>query len=472
MKPPRTLLPLAPSNRWRTALLAALLLALPLPAGAEETWTHDATDQGVEVSTRTEAGRNLPIFRGVGTIDAGVFEILAVMDDIAHYTEWMSDCSGARIVKQINEFERIEYNRIAAPWPVSDRDTTLRSWVEASARKKDVWARFESVTVPEAGPVSGVVRMPRLAGFYHLEPIDAGHTKVTYQVDADPGGLLPDWLVKLTSRKLPIQTLVGLRRQVTKTRGQHEAFLADTTPARAARSPNNSPSEGAGGPGHEPRQVDLPDASGSTSRRDGSVMNRDRSTSRTRRVDLPTRDGSVMNRCRQVDLPTRRVDLPNRDGSVMNRDRSTSRRDGSVMNRDRSTSRRDGSTSHCRPGSVMNRDRSTSRRDGSVMNRDRSTSRRDGSTSRRDGSVMNRDRSTSRRDGSTSRRDGSTSRRDGSVINRDGSWIGSPARRQTRAGEVWRPVPDCRGPAGAVNTSPRAASTCSAPSSSTSRRCT
>jgi hypothetical protein len=237
MKPSRSLLALAPPNPWRMALLAAVLLVLPLPAGAEETWTHDTTDQGVEVSTRTDAGRNLPIFRGVGTVDAGVFEILAVMDDIAHYTEWMSSCAGARVVKQINEFERIEYNRIAAPWPVSDRDVTLRSWVEASARKRDVWARFESITVSEVGPVAGVVRMPRLAGFYHLEPIDAGHTKVTYQVDADPGGLLPDWLVKLTSRKLPIQTLVGLRAQVTKTRGQHEAFLAKYDPSKGGKIP-------------------------------------------------------------------------------------------------------------------------------------------------------------------------------------------------------------------------------------------
>ncbi len=230
MKPSRTLL----------ALTAAAILAASLPsgnAGADDGWVQDASEKGVVVTTRTDPGRSLPVFRGVGTVDAGVFEILAVLDDISHFTEWMADCKDARVLKQINEFERIEYNRIAAPWPVSDRDTTIHSWIEASLSKGDVWARFQSVDAPEAPPVSGVVRMPRLVGYYHLEGIDLEHTKVTYQVDADPGGLLPDWLVKLTSRKLPIETLVGLRRQVAKTRGQHDAFLKRYDPSKGGKVP-------------------------------------------------------------------------------------------------------------------------------------------------------------------------------------------------------------------------------------------
>ncbi len=219
------------------ALVAALFLTAPT-ASAEDGWVHDANEQGVEVTTHTEPGRALPMFRGVGTIDAGVFEILAVMDDITHYTDWMSDCSSARILRRISEFERIEYNRIAAPWPVSDRDTTIHSWVEASFVKHDVWARFKSVAAPEQGPVSGVVRMPRLEGYYHLEAIDEGHTKVTYQVDADPGGMLPNWLIKITTRKLPIDTLVGLRKQVQKTRGQYDAFVKRYDPSKGGKIPD------------------------------------------------------------------------------------------------------------------------------------------------------------------------------------------------------------------------------------------
>lgn len=220
-----------------TALLAAVLLASTAPAGADDGWKQDAVEKGVVVTTKTETGRNLPIFRGVATVDGGAYEILAVLDDISRFTEWMADCTAARIVKGLGELDRIEYNRVAAPWPVADRDVTIRSWIEVSAAKGDIMARFSSVSVPEAKPVAGVVRMPRLQGFYHLEPIDAGHTKVTYQVDADPGGLLPDWLVKLTSRKLPIDTLVKLKQQVAKTRGKYDAFLKKYDPSRGGHVP-------------------------------------------------------------------------------------------------------------------------------------------------------------------------------------------------------------------------------------------
>jgi hypothetical protein len=234
MKRARPLIP-------RLPLLAATLFSLSaVPAGAaspNDGWVQDANEKGVVVTTRTEAGRSLPVFRGVSTLDARLFEILAVLDDVAHHTEWMADCKTARIVKQINELERIEYNRISAPWPILDRDTTIRTWVEATPANGEVWARFSSISVPEAPPVSGIVRMPRLAGFYHLEWIDDTHTKVTYQVDADPGGLLPDWLVKLTSRKLPIETLVGLREQVHKTRGKYEAFLQKYDPKKGGKVP-------------------------------------------------------------------------------------------------------------------------------------------------------------------------------------------------------------------------------------------
>ncbi len=219
-------------------VFAVLLAVFPVAgARAEEGWVQDADEKGVVVTTRTDPGRSLPMFRGVTTLDAGVFEILAVLDDITRFTEWMADCTAARVVKKISELERIEYNRIAAPWPVSDRDTTIRSWLTATPSKGDVWARFQAISVPEQPAVSGVVRMPRLEGFYHLEGIDLGHTKVTYQVDADPGGLLPKWLVKLTTRKLPIETLVGLRNQVIKTRGQYDAFLKKYDPSKGGRIP-------------------------------------------------------------------------------------------------------------------------------------------------------------------------------------------------------------------------------------------
>jgi len=198
-------------------------------------WSHEITESGVTVITKTEEGRELPIFRGEGIVVANLFEILAILDDNDRATEWMSKCVGARVLQHISEFERIEYNRTGAPWPVSDRDVVLRARITSNPSKRAITVRFHNTTHESKPPQSGVVRMPRLQGYYRLKMIDADHTRVTYEVDADPGGMLPDWLAKRTSRRLALDTILNLRRQVVRTRGHYESYRSRMDPARGGK---------------------------------------------------------------------------------------------------------------------------------------------------------------------------------------------------------------------------------------------
>ena len=69
------------------------------------------------------------------------------------------------------------------------------------------------------GEVKGVVRMYNLRGYYRFTALDASHTHVDYQVDADPAGSLPRWIAKLATRTLPLDTLRAMRKQAQRTRG-------------------------------------------------------------------------------------------------------------------------------------------------------------------------------------------------------------------------------------------------------------
>ena len=55
-----------------------------------------------------------------------------------------------------------------------------------------------------------------------------------FTVRLDPGGWLPDWVVRVFVRDAPAVTLRAFKAQVLKTRGQYEDFLA---PYRARRAP-------------------------------------------------------------------------------------------------------------------------------------------------------------------------------------------------------------------------------------------
>jgi ribosome-associated toxin RatA of RatAB toxin-antitoxin module len=203
-------------------LFVFLVAALTQPSLASDDWRHLTAKDGIEVSEREVPGRAFPIFRGVGTIEANLYDVFAVIADVDRYTEWMHKCVDAREVRRESKTVRYAYNRIGAPWPVRDRDVVLRSETIVIEPGRKVHVRFGSVEEGSMGPVKGVVRMRRLEGHYKLEALGPEQTRVEYQVDADPGGRLPAWLVRRNTRDLPLHTLLKLRQQVTKMGGQYD----------------------------------------------------------------------------------------------------------------------------------------------------------------------------------------------------------------------------------------------------------
>lgn len=207
------------------ALMALTLVALPDAAGATGGWTVVGKKDGIIVTTREVNGRDFPTFRGVGVIQGNLFQVLAVLSDIRRHPEWLERARDVRLVRKINELEHVVYGRTDAPWPVSDRDAVYRSRTHVDLPRRTVTIRFWATRDRRVPRRDGVVRMERLRGHYRFIALDQHKTRVTYQVDADPGGLLPTWLATRATRWLPLRTLQGLRRQVKRTNGWYEARI-------------------------------------------------------------------------------------------------------------------------------------------------------------------------------------------------------------------------------------------------------
>jgi len=206
------------------ALVAAFVaasLAAPAIARADASkdagWQQIKQSDGITVYRHVVEGSPLKEFRGSGTIDAPVAAILAVFNDVPHATEWMDSCNGSRSVADISDSEKVVYNRTHAPWPVADRDAVLHNVARFDDKEQRVELDFWSVEDSKEPPVKGVVRMPFLRGHWILWPsADGKTTRVEYQVHANPGGALPNWLVNYVSRDLPFKTIEGLRAQVKR----------------------------------------------------------------------------------------------------------------------------------------------------------------------------------------------------------------------------------------------------------------
>ena len=190
----------------------------PIMAEAKE-WTSVSTEKGIEVELLEKGNGELPAFRGTGIIEAPLLEVAVVILDAARLPEWAHKCAESRLIQDDGDQKgRVIYNRTSAPWPVADRDVVVRSRMELDREKKQVSFVFHGVTHPKAPSVDGVVRMVKMKGHYRLRVVSESRTEVQYMIDADPGGSLPKWIVKLASESLPLETVKGLRKQVRKMR--------------------------------------------------------------------------------------------------------------------------------------------------------------------------------------------------------------------------------------------------------------
>ena len=202
------------NRRWlefSTAAAAAFfLLSLPVAAAAAER-NVILVEDGITVEEEIAEGRALPIMIGSTTMTASADQIAQWVLAVHTYVDWQHNCEEARVLTQ-PDGTTLTYNRIASPWPVSDRDVVLSS----SRQETDGGGLRLEFNSTEEGSVevpSGVVRMVRLAGSYVLTPSPEGGTHVVYTLDSDPGGSLPTWLVKQAGRDLPFRTLKGLKER-------------------------------------------------------------------------------------------------------------------------------------------------------------------------------------------------------------------------------------------------------------------
>lgn len=192
--------------------------AAPAPA-VEPGWTRVTDEDGILVTSRPSERSPLPIFRGVGRVDASLLEVLAVITDADRHREWVYSCSDSALVEQTSDTTGIVYNRTDTPWPAADRDVVLDSRIELLDGEREVIVRFFAIDHPARPPQEGVIRMTYLQGHYHLWAEGDARTRVEYQVDSDPGGRLPTGLATRGTRDMPLHTLVGLRAQLERTRG-------------------------------------------------------------------------------------------------------------------------------------------------------------------------------------------------------------------------------------------------------------
>ena len=193
------------------AELGALVLPAPVPPppGAAA-WRTLKTVDGVRLA-RADSGRKGPWGMGEGEIAAPLDRVIAHLTDFAALPRYVPRLAELRVLARGAD-EAIVYFRFDLPWPISDRDWTLRyRWRRQGDRFVMIWSDAND----RGPPPSGAVRVSPMRGRWELAATARGTTQARYVFLAELGGSLPHSVVEQTAWKQPLQSIRGVRLATT-----------------------------------------------------------------------------------------------------------------------------------------------------------------------------------------------------------------------------------------------------------------
>jgi hypothetical protein len=171
---------------------------------------------GVRVSARARAGSAIQEMRAISDIDAPPERVLAVLDDIERYPQFMPPTSAAQLLRRDGNLAYY-YMEISPP-VIARRDYCIRVGMQRldGGRLRSYWVTDNSGCPPEK---HGIVRVTSNDGEWILEPIDGGHrTHVIYRCHIEVGGHVPAWMVnRVSATELP-HVFAAVRHAVSQPR--------------------------------------------------------------------------------------------------------------------------------------------------------------------------------------------------------------------------------------------------------------
>jgi hypothetical protein len=200
----------------RLLAIALFTTALAFSTDASaDAWSKTGDSDGIKVYRR-DSGNGLIAFKGEGLISAPLVRVASVVFDTARATEWIDSLSEAKVLRRMSDMEYVEYDHFSMPFPLTDRDFVTSNRMEYDAAKRTITIRIRSVSDP-AAPSTSNVRGTLISSTFVLTPTpDGSGTYVIGDVDCDPRGSVPNWIVNFFQKDWPHDTLMALRKQVAK----------------------------------------------------------------------------------------------------------------------------------------------------------------------------------------------------------------------------------------------------------------
>jgi ribosome-associated toxin RatA of RatAB toxin-antitoxin module len=186
---------------------------LVLATAEPSAWTEIHHTDTLTVSTRARPGIEVEEMRAVAIVDAAADAVWAVVSDIEGHTRLIPNTTMSKVIAADGDsfivFERFEPPVLDARESVIAAHARHETLVDGRVRNTLSWRAapgYAQLTHDDA------VRVEVNQGFWCIEELVDGRTRITFQLLFDPAGHMPALLVNLSHKTGAEQVLAILTR--------------------------------------------------------------------------------------------------------------------------------------------------------------------------------------------------------------------------------------------------------------------
>ena len=187
----------------------ALLSLFPLFFSSSGEWQFKKEDAGIKVYWRESDEHRIREIRITFEVEAGLNAVMAVLKDVDAFPEWIYKCSETRLLSR--DSGTLYYSVMDFPWPLTDRDAISYARFEQDPHTKVI--RSLNTALPNAlERHPDRIRLETMRIQWVITPLTTHRSSIEYQLQTDPGGSLPAWLVNMAIDSGPTKSMKAFRK--------------------------------------------------------------------------------------------------------------------------------------------------------------------------------------------------------------------------------------------------------------------
>lgn len=204
--------------------ILALLLVFPtfLSTKASPDWKLKKENDHLKIYTAAADNSPFKLVRVECTVQGTFSQVIAVLFDIDKHTEWVFNDKESKLLKWVKSDELYYYSEVSVPWPCSNRDYIAHIRITGSTPQM---LTIESNAVGDyIAEKQGVVRVKSSASKWVMKMAGPNLVKIDYEIQFDPGGSVPAWLINMFVTRGPYETFGHLQERMRNPAYQNVHF--------------------------------------------------------------------------------------------------------------------------------------------------------------------------------------------------------------------------------------------------------